>query len=37
MTITMTVCISSCLTAFGLGYAGGAWIRITRKVFESLD
>lgn len=29
--------IAYCLTAFGLGYAGGAAIRIVRKAFESAD
>jgi hypothetical protein len=37
MTVTMTMAIASCLSAFGIGYAGGAVIRIGRKAIESLD
>jgi hypothetical protein len=29
--------IGLCFTAFGLGYAGGAFIRITRRAIETLD
>jgi len=35
--MTMTIAISACLSAFGLGYAAGSWIRLTRKAIESLD
>jgi hypothetical protein len=37
MTVTMTVAITACMSAFGLGYAGGAIIRVARKAIESLD
>jgi hypothetical protein len=33
----MTIAIASCVSAFGLGYAAGAVIRIARKAIESLD
>lgn len=37
MTVTMSVAITACLSAFGLGYAAGSIIRIGRKAIESLD
>jgi hypothetical protein len=33
----MTIAIAACLTAFGIGYSGGALIRIARKAIESID
>lgn len=35
--MTMTTAIVACMSAFGLGYAGGALIRLGRKAIESLD
>ena len=37
MTMTMGMCITACISAFGVGYAGGSLIRIGRKAIESLD
>lgn len=35
--MTIYQVVSYCLTAFGLGYAGGAIRRIARQAIESLD
>lgn len=37
MTVSMSMAIAACLSAFGLGYAGGSIVRIGRKAIESLD
>lgn len=37
MAIDMTTAIAVCLSAFGLGYAGGSLIRIARRAFESIE
>jgi hypothetical protein len=37
MDISMTMAITACLSAFGIGYAAGSVIRIGRKAIESID
>lgn len=37
MEIDLVVAIGACLTAFGMGYAGGSLVRIARKAIESID
>lgn len=37
MTYSMSVVIAACLSAFGIGYAAGAAIRIARRAFESIE
>lgn len=35
--MTVVDIVGYCLTAFGMGYAGGSIIRIARKAVESCD
>lgn len=37
MSYSMTVAISACLSAFGIGYAGGHLVRLARRAIESIE